>query len=753
MDQRMAGAATDPLCETLVDDANLALLLDLDGTLIPFAPTPEAATLDHGAVQLLDALYRAAVHVVIVSGRPQALLAPLRERVPHAWWIAEHGTWRCDGSGQWQGPSPAPEISELTAMLERFSRIPGARLETKSLSLCLHWRLVPSALRDQMIWDAALVCDEWLASHRDFERVAGVEMMEVRRRAANKGSAVVWLRERLPGAHFIALGDDDTDDDMFSALHHDELAIGVGPRHSLRTTRRLANVAAVRAFLRWLVDARTGGATALFPALQRQVLAAPAARAHLLVISIRTPAVATGKRRRVGGVVSALEDELSCHSGAWLGWSGRDSEAERSLIIDHDARPIRASFDLPSVWREHYHAGFCQRVLWPLFHGRPDLVRHDDRDWHAYIDANAEFARHASGLAGVEAAVWVHDYHLLLTGQALRHRGFRGPLGMFLHVPFPDADLLDTLPRADELLAAICAFDLVGFQTEQSAANFRACVSKRPFIARLPELEVLPVGVEPREFAPGDRAPEPEITGLRTSLGQRRMIVGIDRLDQASGIPERLEAFERLLASWPEWRGEVCLVQIAAAECDDIPGYSELRHRVGTIVDRINGRFGTADWVPAQYLYRAYDHTTRAQLYRAADTAMVTPLHDGLSLVAKEFVVAQDAAHPGALVFSKFAGAASELADAVSTDPGCVDRLAADLDRALRMTAGERAQRHARMAATLEGQTPQRWAATFLDRLRSASRARHMVGGGTAPVETPAAEPADPVAYERNNTR
>lgn len=634
-------------------------------------------------------------------------------------------------------------------MLERFSRIPGARLETKSLSLCLHWRLVPPALRDQMIRDAALVCDEWLASHRDFERVAGVEMMEVRRRAANKGRAVVWLRERLPGAHFIALGDDDTDDDMFAALHRDELAIGVGPRHSLRTTRRLADVAAVRAFLWWLVDARTGGATALFPALQRQVPAAPAPRAHLLVISIRTPAAATGKRRRVGGVVSALEDELFCHSGAWLGWSGRDSEAERSLIIDHDARPTRASFDLPPVWREHYHAGFCQRVLWPVFHGLPDLVRHDDRDWQAYVDANAEFARHAGGLVGVDAAVWAHDYHLLLTGQALRHRGFRGPLGMFLHVPCPDADLLDTLPCADELIAAICAFDLVGFQTEQWAANFLACVTKRPFIARVPELAVLPVAVEPRQFAPDDRAPEPEVAGLRTSLGRRRMIVGIDRLDQASGIPERLEAFERLLASWPEWRGEVGLVQISAAASGEVPGYSELRHRVGTIVDRINRRFGTANWVPAKYLYRAYDHAARAQLYRAADIAMVTPLHDGLGLVAKEFVIAQDPAHPGVLVLSKFAGAASELVDAVITDPRCVDRLAADLDRALRMTADERAQRHARMAAALEGQTPQRWAATFLDRLHSASRARHVVGRDTAP----AAEPGDAVADECDNAR
>jgi trehalose 6-phosphate synthase len=720
MDLRVSSAPTDPLCAALADDQHLTLLLDLDGTLIPFAPQVEDATLDRGAIQVLDALHRAAVHVVIVSGRPHALLAPLRVLAPHAWWVAEHGTWRCDGSGCWSGPSATSELLDLTSMLEDLARIPGARLESKSLSLCLHWRLVSCEVKDQVIRGAELVCDEWLESHPDFERIAGVEMTEVRRRSANKGAAVAWVRERLPAARLVAIGDDDTDDDMFAALHHDELAIGVGARHSLRITRRLADLDAVRAFLWWLVDARTGSATPPFPLLQRRVLVSPPARTRLLVISNRTPPAAGGKQRQVGGLVSALEPALRSQGGIWLGWSGHDSEGERPVIVDDDHRPIRALFDLSSAWRARFYGGFCNRALWPLFHGFPGRVCYTDADWQAYVDANAEFARHASELVSADGRVWVHDYHLLLTGQALRQRGFQGQIGMFLHIPFPACDLFDTLPWANELIAAMCAFDLVGFHTEQWATNFRDCVRARPCARGLPEISVLPIGVDPQAFDPSDSPPDPEVAGLRATLGQRRMLLGVDRLDYAKGIPERLQAFECLLETRPEWHGKICFVQISVPSREDIPEYAELRHRVEMLVGRINGRFGEADWVPVRYLYRSYDHTVLAQLYRAADVALVTPLRDGLNLVAKEFVIAQDPANPGVLVLSKFAGAAVELVDAVITNPYHADGLAADIDQALRMGADERAQRYARMAATLVGKTPQSWAAAFLDRLSSA---------------------------------
>jgi trehalose 6-phosphate synthase len=716
MDLRVSSAPTDPLCARLVDKANLTLLLDLDGTLIPFAARTEEAALDRGAIAILGALHEAAVHVVIVSGRPQCLLSPLQPLAPHAWWVAEHGTWRCERD-TWSGPPPTPELSDLTELLEAFALVPGARVELKSLSLCLHWRMVPSALKDTVIREAALVCDEWLESHPGFERIAGIEMLEVRQRSANKGNAVAWVRERLPTAHLVAIGDDDTDDDMFAALNRDELAIGVGPRPSLRISRRLADLAAVRSFLWWLVEARMGGAKPPFPSIQRRIPARPAARTPLLVVSNRTPPASVGKQRPVGGLVSALEPALRSHGGVWLGWSGHDSERERPVIIDEEARPIRASFDLSAAWRERFYGGFCNRALWPLFHGFPGRVCYQDTDWEAYVDANHEFARHAHDLARDDATIWVHDYHLLLTARALRRRGFRGRIGLFLHIPFPARDLFDTLPWADELIAGMCAFDLVGVHTEQWAANFRDCVQARPCALGVPEIAVLPIGVDPKAFTPTDALPDPEIAGLRATLGSRRMLLGVDRLDYAKGIPERLLGFERLLERWPAWRGKVSFVQISVPSREDVPAYAELRHRVETLVGRINGRFGEADWVPVRYLYRSYDHAILAQLYRAADVALVTPLRDGLNLVAKEFVLAQDPAHPGVLVLSKFAGAAAELKDAVITNPYHADGMAADFDRALRMSPEERGQRHVRLAASLAGKTPERWATAFLDRL------------------------------------
>ncbi|HEY6036181.1 MAG TPA: trehalose-6-phosphate synthase, partial [Kofleriaceae bacterium] len=330
----------------------------------------------------------------------------------------------------------------------------------------------------------------------------------------------------------------------------------------------------------------------------------------------------------------------------------------------------------------------------------------------------------AAELVAPTGMVWAHDYHLLLVGRELRRRGFRGCLGLFLHIPFPQRDLFATLPWAEELIDAMLHFDVLGFHTEQWARNFGECVRTRNVRRALPEIAVLPIGVDPEGFAAGSAAVDREVEGLRTAIGSRRLILGVDRLDYAKGIPERLSAFERLLETRPEWRSRVSLVQISVPSRADVPEYAELKHRVETLVGRVNGRFGEADWVPVRYLYRSYDHAVLAQLYRSADVALVTPLRDGLNLVAKEFIVAQDPDHPGVLVLSQFAGAAAELTDAVLTNPFHADGLAADLDRALRMDRAERVRRHARLAASLAQQTPERWAAAFLERL---ARTEHAV--------------------------
>ncbi|MGE5184505.1 MAG: trehalose-phosphatase [Acidobacteriota bacterium] len=722
MKLKLARGEQQATCEELAATPVVVLLLDLDGTLIPFAPTPEAATLDAEAIALLEALDRADVDIAIVSGRSRAALAPFAELVPHARWIAEHGTCRREPDGSWVGPAASPELDALVTALAAFEALPGVRLERKAQSLCLHWRLVPDALKEPLIRALELVCDEWLETQPAFERLPGVELLEIRRCGSHKGLAVEAMRVAFPGARMIAIGDDVTDDDMFRALRPGDLAIAVGAR-PLQAACSFDDPAAVRAFLSWFVDARTNGATKPFPHLRfRSSISAPV-RSRLVVVSNRIPGGVARRERNVGGLVSALEPALQAHDGIWLGWSGGESAGERRLAIDDTMRPVRASFDLAPTWRERFYGGFCNRALWPLFHGFPGRVSYSDDDWLAYVDANADYASHAAELAAADGAVWLHDYHLLLAGRGLRQRGFRGPVGLFLHVPFPALDLFETLPWATELIEAMLDLDLIGFHTEHWAANFRSCARELVPDRPLPEIAVLPIGIDPSGFVPDGTDEAQDIAGLRRLLQSRRMILGVDRLDYSKGIPERLLGFERLLERRPEWRGQVSFVQISVPSRADVPEYAELRHRVENLVGRINGRFGEADWVPVRYLYRSYERGVLAQLYRAAAVALVTPLRDGLNLVAKEFVASQDPESPGVLVLSRFAGAAAELEDAVITNPYHPDGLAGDLDRALRMDLEERRRRHARLAAVVAGRTPDRWAAAFHDRLATAHRA------------------------------
>jgi trehalose 6-phosphate synthase len=709
------------LCTGLARHEQLAVLLDLDGTLIPFAATAAAATLDAAAIEVLRGLRDSGVRVVIVSGRPRELVEPMRKAVDGLWWVAEHGSWQCGDNGIWMGPNPAPELVEVVRVLEPFATIPGARIEPKSVGVCLHWRLVPQALKEDLIAGAELACDEWLETHTDYERLDGVEMLEVRRRSSHKGRAVAWLRDRVPEARVIAIGDDRTDEDMFAALRADELAIGVGPNRK-RTRCWLPNHEAVREFLSWVRDVRANAATRPFLSLECRPSRARATT-KLLVVSNRTPPTTSGRTRPVGGLVSALEPALAAHEGMWLGWSGAESEGDRRLVIDDTTVPVRASFEFPPTWREHFYGGFCNRALWPLFHSFPGRVRYSDADWLAYVDANREFAQHACELVAPGGSVWMHDYHLLLAGRAMRQRGFTGPLGLFLHIPFPQRDLFATLPWANEIMSAMLDFDLIGVHTEQWAANFLESARLHGDGRELPDVAVLPIGVDPITFQVETGTADRDVAGLKAALGARRMILGVDRLDYAKGIPERLLAFERLLETSPSWRGKVSFVQISVPSREEVPEYAELRHRVENLVGNINGRFGEADWVPVRYLYRSYDHHVLSQLYRLADVALVTPLRDGLNLVAKEFVLAQSADNPGVLVLSRFAGAAEELRDAILTNPFHPDGLAGDIDRALRMESDERKRRHTALSATLANKTPQRWAAAFLDRLASARQA------------------------------
>jgi trehalose 6-phosphate synthase len=706
----------------------LGLLLDLDGTLIPFADRPDAAVLDAAAGELLGELSAAGVQVVIVTGRPKQLVDSMCAQIPRAWWFAEHAAWQRFG-GEWSAPrSEVPELRELALSLSEFDGFTGTRIEHKSVSIALHWRGVASELREAAIAAAELACEEWLETHPHCERIDGVEMLEVRPRAVHKGIAVARVRERLPGVPLIAIGDDETDEDMFAALGDGDLAIAVRnlQRRVSRAPHWLASPREVRAFLRWLLEVRTTTQPVQAPAFEAGIRASGTARARLVVVSNRIPPHVSGRLRPAGGLVSALEPALRTFDGVWLGWSGAEAESAATLTVDDETHPVRASFDLLPTWRQHYYSGFCNRALWPLMHGFPSRVRYRDDDWKAYVKVNDAFARHALDLVTRDGVLWVHDYHLLLVARAARERQYWGPIGLFVHVPFPAPDVFDTLPWADDILSAMREYDLVGFHTEQWAENFRACMRAherrkgRP--SRMPHIGVLPIGIDPMSFQLAEVGIDRDVAGLRAALGPRRMILGVDRLDYSKGIPERLLAFEALLEHYPEWRAQVSMVQISVPSREEVPEYAELRTRVEKLVGRINGRFGEADWVPVQYLYRSYDHRVLAQLYRLADIAVVTPLRDGMNLVAKEFVAAQDPDVPGVLILSRFAGAAAELTQAVLTNPYYADGLAADLDFALRMPAPERRRRHELLRAVIHETSPARWAAMFVGRLREAWR-------------------------------
>ena len=702
----------------------LAILVDLDGTLVPFAPTPEQAELDRAAVRMLEALKSSGAQVVIVSGRPQPLIERLRSRVVGAWWVAEHGAWRTDG-GAWIEPPRSYVLDALAAEIAPLAVTPGARFERKSLSLCIHWRSVLDSERARLVDRAHAICGDWLDDQPDYEALDGAEVLEIRHRSANKGAAVAWVRERLPGARLLAIGDDLTDEDMFAALGPGDLAVAVGhPRgRPSRAHAHLAGPAAVRNFLRWVVDVRTQLAEDAPPIDSAPISVSHANARSLVVVSNRMPGPPIGERmREVGGLVAALEPALRDHDAVWLGWSGVDSDGEPRLTMHGDPRPTRASFDLSPTWRRHFYGGFCNRALWPLLHGFPSRVRYNDVDWNAYVDANEAYARFAGELVEPDGIVWVHDYHLLLVARALRRRGHRGPIGLFLHIPVPGRDAIETLPWRTELLAAMLEFDLVGFHTQQWADNFVASAGalasasvEGTCIRRdgdATTVGVFPIAVD-SSFGQLERALSPDVTGLCQVLGDRRLILGVDRLDYAKGIPERLLAFEALLERHTDWRGRVSFVQISVPSREDVPEYADLRIEVEQLVGRINGRFGEADWVPVRYLYRSYDRDVLAQLYRAADVALVTPLRDGMNLVAKEFVASRPD-EDGVLVLSRFTGAAEELREALIVNPHDVEGTARALAQALDMPLAERARRQAALLRRVESQTAARWAESFV---------------------------------------
>lgn len=726
----------------------LAVLLDLDGTLVPFAATPDETHITPELRQLLTDLVAApGITASIVSGRPRGWLEAKLGDVPGLLLVAEFAGWR-RGAGAWEAATEldASVLDEVTAQLQRLAyAYNGAMIERKTWSVTLHLRGVKRAERRALSVEAWAAASAWIHHHPGFECSEGVETLDVQVGAIKKSLAVPWIRDKAGAdARIIAIGDDLSDEAMFGALSPTDEPVVVAPRLPKRPTYarwRFIGPAETAKFLHWLLEARRGEITAHPPIPlpfqpRPRIGVRETAAPKLLVLSNRLPplhdeAAAEDRKRNVGGLVSALEPIVAARHGVWFGWSGR-TNADAGAVkgdVDDSQSPTLAWFDSHQRWYDGHYNGLCNGALWPLLHSFPERVKLAADDWTTYVEVNEFFASAATDLVADGASVWVHDYHLFLVARAMRRLGHKGPLGFFLHVPFPPDDVFSILPWSSDILDALLEFDLVAFHTPTYVENFCHCATARlgavmaddalEYRGRRIRVRAMPIGITVDGFQNSASPDGEETSNLMQSIAPSRLVLGVDRLDYTKGIPDRLLAFGRMLELFPEWRGKVSLIQISVPSRADLPDYVDQRSRIENIVGRINGEYGEAHWVPIRYLYRSYDRPQLAQLYRAADVGYITPLRDGMNLIAKEYVAAQDPDKPGVLLLSQFAGAAHELKDAVLTNPWFVDGMARDLDRALRMDLDERRTRHTRLLAAVERMTGARWAEEFLSALES----------------------------------
>lgn len=453
--------------------------------------------------------------------------------------------------------------------------------------------------------------------------------------------------------------------------------------------------------------------------------------ARLVLVSNRVPA--PGDRgASAGGLASALSDAIK--GGLWFGWSGEVSEQTATSPQVRRARGVTyATLDLGKADYDKYYVGFSNSTLWPLLHFRMGLMEYDRALYRAYVEVNRNLAKSLLPLLQPDDLIWVHDYHLFPFASLLRELGAKNRIGFFLHVPFVPPSVFSVMPNGQELLQFLCAYDLVGVQTSVDLGNLLDCM--RAHLDLQPEnggrilhdnrntrFSAYPIGIDATQFAEmaAHSFAGGEVARLRQSLRGRALIMGVDRLDYSKGLPNRFQGYDRLLAGWPQHHAHVTYLQIAARSRDDVPQYRAIRRELDRLSGRINGRYGTVDWVPLRYITRPAPRATLAGYYRLARVGLVTPLRDGMNLVAKEFVAAQDPADPGVLVLSPFAGAVHELFDALVVNPFDPDALAEAMDQALRMPLDERQARWKAMWARIRAQDAQTWRSQYLKDLAAA---------------------------------
>jgi len=452
---------------------------------------------------------------------------------------------------------------------------------------------------------------------------------------------------------------------------------------------------------------------------------------RLVIISNRV-ADPSDKKAKAGGLAIALLESLQETGGLWFGWSGRVGKQTSPMAKRRQSGDvILATIDLNRKDFDQYYNNYANRVLWPLFHYRLDLTAYDRKDFDGYLKVNTLFCRKLLPLLEEDDLIWVHDYHLIMLGEQLRRAGKTQSLGFFLHIPFPAMEVLTALPHHRDLVKALCAYDVVGFQTGRDLHAFHDYIvhevggellegDRVRAFGRTLRAQAFPISINVKEL---ERYGEQAVNSawykrLSDHPENRKWILSVDRLDYSKGILDRLKAFKRLLERYPACCSNITLIQIAAPSRSELWNYRQIRKMIETEAGHINGRFAEYDWIPVNYLNRSFTRRQLAAFYRTSRIGLVTPLRDGMNLVAKEYIAAQNPDNPGVLVLSRFAGASQELDAALIVNPFDYDEVSDAIIKGLDMPREERIERWQTMMKVLKSNNLSTWRDNFIKALR-----------------------------------
>ncbi|MFO7965870.1 MAG: trehalose-6-phosphate synthase [Desulfobacterales bacterium] len=468
------------------------------------------------------------------------------------------------------------------------------------------------------------------------------------------------------------------------------------------------------------------------------------AKNRLIIISNRLPSTISqddSGRFEVkdgsGGLVTAMVPVLRNRGGLWIGWPGT-TKGKKHLIkklLNETTDGTGYSFEPVMLTPEEvdsFYYGFANEIIWPLFHDLQTRCNFDPSYWKAYQAVNRKFAQstHESIINGDH--IWIHDYHLMMAGKNLREMGVTSKIGFFLHIPFPSPDLFFKLPWRYEVMEGLLSYDLVGFQTMRDRRNFIRCIRAlfrdvvirergKVITAQVNDREIrignFPISIDFDEFARNaeKREVEDRVREVQEELDVEHIVLGIDRLDYTKGIPERLAAFEMALDRYPQLRGNMSLLQLVVPSRVTIPKYLELKEQLERKISEINGRYGRPGWTPIHYMFRSIDRQELLAFYRASDVAFITPLKDGMNLVAKEYC-ASNVEENGVLILSEFAGASAQLQrGALLVNPYHVESVAQTLFTATQMEPAQRQYRMKMMRKAIRRQDIYYWVEAFLN--------------------------------------